>query len=103
MAAGSLPRLGVDTLVGGSLGPTWDKLCLESSLPGDWVVTQGRPGMTALWDEKPSGCLRSAFYSHSARRLQILGFVWGRLGATTPILQMSTLRLSRCKAELLYW
>lgn len=98
---GSLLRLRIDTLVGGSLGPTWDKLCLESSLPGDWVVTQGHPGMTALWDEKSSCCLGSAFYSHSGRCLQILGLVRGRLGATTPILQMSTLRLSGCKAELL--
>lgn len=43
------------------------------------------------------GWLTSALRAHSARHLQILGSVWGRLGAATPILRKSTLRLGRAR------
>lgn len=58
------------------------------------------PRNDSTGEEQSSCCLTSAFWAHSARHLRILGFIWGRLGAATPILQESTPRLSRHRAGL---
>jgi hypothetical protein len=85
--------------------PTRDKLCLESSprgsLSGDKVVTQGCPGVTALWEEtsNPGGDLLSLL--HSTRCIQMLGFIWGWTAVATPIVQMGTVRPCRCRWGLL--